>query len=295
MIQVTTFYKFIQIAKSELDNLNRDLSTKAGELGIRGLLLLGEEGCNATLSGDPDSIDIFKIFLCGQPQIGELVFKDSYTDKHPFKRFKIDLREEIVTLKDREALPKKTQNNHLSAALWQEALESAEEYVLIDTRNFYETEIGLFKGALDLNLQKFSEFPEKVKQLNIPKEKKVLMYCTGGIRCEKAIIDMQRQGYNNVYQLDGGILKYLEEFPNNNFEGECFVFDHRVAVDQNLNPSKKFKLCPHCGNPADIRISCILCAEHAVVCKRCIVEDSLNTCSKNCAYHAKVRNLSASH
>src|SRR5207237_224916 len=155
-------------------------------------------------------------FLVSRPEIGELDFKESRTAKHPFKRFKIDIREEIVTLKDKSAAPP-PRNNHLAPSEWQAVLDSDEDAVIIDVRNFYETEIVMFKGAHDMDLKKFSEFPSRLKDLNLPRDKKVLMYCTGGIRCEKAIIEMQRQGYQNVFQLEGGILRYLEEFPEGSF------------------------------------------------------------------------------
>ncbi len=293
MVTISTFYKFTKIAAGRLEGLKDQLTEKAKELEILGLLLIGTEGCNATLSGAEDNLNLYKSFMQSLSEIGELSFKESKSDKHPFKRFKVDIREEIVTLKDVEAVPQSQKNNHLSPAEWKEVLASEEDFVLIDTRNFYETDIGVFKNAIDMHLSKFSEFPDKIKELNVPKEKKVLMYCTGGIRCEKAILDMQKQGYGNVFQLEGGILKYLEEFPEQEFEGECFVFDHRVSVDQNLQPSIKYKLCPHCGNPADTDINCILCQKVAKVCKRCIVNDSLNTCSKNCAHHAGVKGLKA--
>jgi len=113
------------------------------------------------------------------------------------------------------------------------------------------------------------------------------MFCTGGIRCEKAVPEVQRLGYGNVYQLQGGILRYLEEYPEGFYRGECFVFDHRVAVDSGLQPSKLYKLCPHCGNPAQEQVSCCNCGAAAVVCKRCLEQPGRKTCSKNCAYHAR--------
>lgn len=157
--------------------------------------------------------------------------------------------------------------------------------MLLDTRNVYETAIGKFRGAVDPKLQKFSEFSDFVTASDIPKNKKVLMYCTGGIRCEKASLEMQRLGFEDVYQLSGGILKYLEEFPDGPFEGECFVFDHRVAVDKNLRPSKQYKLCPHCGNPGDKSISCRKCGAQAIICDGCANNEYKVSCSKNCAHH----------
>jgi UPF0176 protein len=124
-----------------------------------------------------------------------------------------------------------------------------------------------------------------VKNSAIPKDKKVLICCTGGIRCEKAIVEMQQQGFEHVYQLDGGILKYIEEMPNQSFEGECFIFDHRVAVDQNLQPSKRYGMCVHCGNPGDIKEACIACTKPSTICAGCKAKGKAQVCSKNCNYH----------
>src|SRR5262249_18433563 len=139
----------------------------------------------------------------------------------------------------------------------------------------------------DLNLQEFKEFPKKLKDAGIPKEKKVLIYCTGGIRCEKAILEMNRQGYQSVQQLQGGILNYLREFPQQDFEGECFVFDYRVAVDQGLAPTQAYLLCPHCGQPGKEKVVCSQCGRTETVCRNCLSRGQ-QTCSKNCAHHAEI-------
>jgi UPF0176 protein len=112
-----------------------------------------------------------------------------------------------------------------------------------------------------------------------------MIYCTGGIRCEKAIVEMHNQGFESVYQLDGGILNYLAKMPNRSFEGECFVFDQRTAVDQDLKPSTRFAMCPHCGQPAADKLNCLRCDAETSVCTKCQEDVHLRTCSKNCAYH----------
>jgi UPF0176 protein len=159
--------------------------------------------------------------------------------------------------------------------------------VIVDARNDYEYAIGKFKGAIDPSIKTFSEFPEFVKKGELPKDKKVMMYCTGGIRCEKALLEMEKQGYSDVYQLEGGILAYLQQFPEGNFEGECFVFDKRVAVDQHLQPSQTYHICPHCGNPGTLEVNCLACNKQAIVCYGCAKEERHKTCSKNCAYIAE--------
>ena len=252
--------------------------------------------------------------MCELVSDPELQFKDSQADKLPFARFKVDLRAEIITTKDpllsaqglqtpqTSQVPQTSQTSqvsqvpqgtHLTPSEWHQMMESDPDVVVVDTRNDYETEIGVFEGALDPKIKKFSEFKEFVERDGLPKHKKLLMYCTGGIRCEKAVPDVQRLGYENVYQLQGGILRYLEEYPEGFFKGECFVFDHRVAVDSKLQPSKLYKLCPHCGNPGQESISCVNCGEGAIICHRCMPQSERNTCSKNCAYHAKVKGSKA--
>lgn len=285
MFAVTTFYKFIDLSSDRIEQIKCLLNGVASELDVRGLLLLAPEGCNATLAVPAGKLQIFKSRLLEVPEFSGLIFKDSASEQAPFRRFKIDVRPEIVTLKADGCKPASSQNNHLSPDEWQRILEAEEDFVLIDTRNFYETELGMFHGAVDLKLEKFSDFPEAVEKLGIEKDRKVLMYCTGGIRCEKAILSMQSAGYSKVYQLEGGILKYLEQYPKQKFNGECFVFDHRVAVDQELAPSKKFKLCPHCGNPANTPLDCEECGAGTMICASCHAESHRNSCSKNCAYH----------
>ena len=214
------------------------------------------------------------------------MFKESESARAPFRRFKVDIRPEIVTLKQEVPRPEQSPS-HLPPKEWQAVLDSGEDVLVLDTRNWYETAIGKFKSAVDPKLAKFSEFPEYVEKLDTPKEKKILMYCTGGIRCEKAIFEMHKRGFNNVFQLEGGILKYLEEFPNRDFEGECFVFDHRVSLDQALQPSQQYALCPHCGDPAATLIPCVRCSTEAKVCEKCLKDPAFKTCSKNCAYHVR--------
>ena len=215
-------------------------------------------------------------------------FKDSTSERNPFVRFKVKIRSEIVTTGFDKRHPASDRINALSPAEWHAMLNSEEDYELIDVRNYYETELGIFRGATDPGLLHFRHFGEYIDQAEIPKEKKVLMYCTGGIRCEKAIFEMIDRGYADVAQLKGGILDYLQEFPDGAFEGECFVFDKRVAVTPELQPSETYRLCVHCGQPGSVEIQCSRCEAAAKVCARCKEKPvEASTCSKNCAYHAR--------
>lgn len=283
-VNIVAFYRFHPLSEDQVLSWKQKLEQFALENGVLGLCLLGHEGINGTLSGPLASLQELKTLL--QEGLGVTNFKDSVAKRHPFHVFRIKIKEEIVTLGKPGFVPQQVHYHHLSPTEWNKAMQDPNA-VILDTRNDYEVEIGKFKGARDFALKEFREFPRAVKESGIPKNSPILMYCTGGIRCEKAILEMQAQGYTNVSQLDGGILNYLEKCPNEAFEGECFVFDYRVAVDQNLQPSQVYKLCPHCGQPAHKPITCEKCGSEATVCTHCTDEAAV-TCSKNCAHHMAI-------
>ena len=280
--QITTYYKFAALVPHRLEELVKSFHNFADTNTFLGLIIIAPEGINATVAGSVDAINAHKKFLSSQAELEGIEFKDSFSDSMPFKRFVIKERDEIVTL-DRTDLVPDSKKTHLSAAEWHKVLENETDFALIDVRNWYEVELGTFPNAIDPKTERFTEFHDFADKLDIPKDKKILMFCTGGIRCEKASLAMLKKGYSNVHQLDGGILKYLEKFPEGKFDGECFVFDHRVAVDSNLKPSSQYDLCSHCGNPGNVRISCNLCEKPGVVCKTC--NERIGTCSKNCEHH----------
>ena len=283
LLSVYTFYKFLNLEVSEVESFAQKMQCLGDQNDIEGLVIFGREGINATISGVRSHLDSFMTHTESLLNVSKFDIKQSLSDFAPFKKFKVKVRNEIVSLGKPDIHPS-TKNNHLSPKEWQQTLNE-EDILVLDTRNWYETKIGKFKNAVDPQLDEFNEFPEYLKNSQIPKEKKVLIYCTGGIRCEKAIVEMQAQGFQNVFQLEGGILKYIEEFPNQKFDGECFVFDHRVAVDQELRPTQNFKMCPHCGQPSNDKIACRKCDNDAWICENCIKDENLQTCSKNCAHH----------
>lgn len=284
---ISTFYKFQKDENPE--QTQAYLESLAEKTDTRGLIIIGTEGFNATIaSKTSENFEAFKQGIRDYFKAHDLFFKDSVSDVKPFRRFKVKIRKEIVTLGDTTLVPyglENRKNHHLTPTEWNQVMKN-EDHVIIDTRNWYETKIGTFKGALNPMTDKFTEFPAYLESQNIPKDKKVLIFCTGGIRCEKGILEVQKQGYKNVYQLYGGILNYLKEYPNDEFEGECFVFDHRVSVDQNMQPTKQYSLCPHCGQPGKTEIDCKRCDTHAAICEDCAqIEFKKDTCSKNCAHH----------
>lgn len=286
-VSVAAFYKFASFSEDAVKSVKARLEAYSQQSGLKGLVVLGNEGLNATVAGSPAAIAGVKSLVRELVADPEMEFKDSTCEKIPFARFKVDVRQEIITTKDVTIDHNESAGTHLTPQQWHEMIAGDPDVILVDTRNDYEVEVGTFEGALDPRIKKFSDFQKWVEDSKLPRDKKLFMFCTGGIRCEKAVPEVKRLGYEQVYQLQGGILRYLEEYPEGFFKGECFVFDHRVAVDRNLQPSKLYKLCPHCGNPAQEAISCANCNKTSVICKHCIPQADKNTCSKNCAYHVR--------
>jgi UPF0176 protein len=278
-VQITAFYKFLPIAKAELPALRQKLLSFGVERDMCGLVLLAEEGINGTVCGEAHAIRKWKDFLIDR--FGGIDFKDSAAARPVFKHWAVKIKPEIVAIKKSDIQPRGT-HKHLSPEEWHAMLN--EDVVLVDARNSYEYGIGAFENAIDPGLESFQQFPEYAKHANLPKQKKILLYCTGGIRCEKAILEMEKNGYENVYQLQGGILAYLRQFPEGKFKGECFVFDRRVAVDEHLRPSAKYSLCPHCGHPGDVQVQCLRCSKPGLICTACAAHRECNTCSKDCKH-----------
>lgn len=288
---VTTFYRFIPFNSKQIEDLKNFFENLAPSQDFSGLVLLGNEGINGTVCGTKELIEQVKEKIRSVVNDPDQVFKDSETEDHPFHEIKVKVKKEIVTLGRPDLIPD-GKNHHLTPSEWHQMMDQ-EDVIVLDTRNDYETKIGKFKNAKEMDITDFHDFPIKVKEMKIPKDKKILMYCTGGIRCEKALLEMNDQGYSEVYQLDGGILNYLKQYPNQKFEGECFVFDYRVAVDQELAPSKSYRLCPHCGQPSNNLINCVKCGTEAHVCESCLkVSEEKKTCSKNCAHHYRIASRS---
>lgn len=260
--------------------LREELLTFGDAHGMRGLVLIATEGINGTVCGAPDAMAEWKAL------IGDLfphtTWNESEASELVFPRWLVKIREEIVALDRPDSSP--LDGTHLTPAEWNAMMED-KDAVIIDTRNAYETRVGMFEGAIDPNIERFTQFETYAAACDVPKDKKVMLYCTGGIRCEKAVASMKDAGFEHVFQLKGGILSYLKEFPDAKFRGECFVFDHRVAVDQKLRPSSTYSLCPCCGDPGTEAKTCPQCAKRFVACIDCLKKNPDATCSKNCAYH----------
>jgi UPF0176 protein len=246
---------------------------------VLGLVLLATEGVNGTVAGDAAGIEAVKAFV--KAEFGLVRFKDSVSSHPPFHRISVDIRDEIVAIKN-DALPMPPgDDHHLSPSEWHAMLSAPEPKTVIDTRNAYETRLGVFEGAIDPGLKSFSDWGVYLDRAEIPHDQPVMLYCTGGIRCEKAILEMRRRGFEQVFQLRDGILGYLEEFPDGKFQGECFVFDDRAALDAQLQPTVTAGICPGCGLPDRTERLCGWCGEKYFSCEPCGPEWAI-ACSKTC-------------
>ena len=245
---VAAIYKFVKL--KDCAAMRVPLLAQCNALGISGTLLLAAEGINGTIAGTRPGIDQILAYLRSDPRLADLEHKESAAERQPFYRMKVKLKKEIVTMGVPGIDPTEQAGQYVKAQDWN-ALINDPEILLIDTRNDYEVDVGTFKGALNPRTTTFREFPEYVKNNIDPQQKpRVAMFCTGGIRCEKASAYMLQQGFSEVYHLQGGILKYLENVPAEEslWQGECFVFDQRVAVGQGLAPGH-YELCYGCSRP----------------------------------------------
>ena len=245
---VSALYHFVRLENYE--TLRQPLLDQMLKHQVKGTLLLAQEGINGTIAGNRDGIDAVVCWLKQDPRLEQLDTKESFCDDNPFYRSKVKLKKEIVTMGVEGIDPNLKVGRYVKPEDWNRLIEDP-EVLLIDTRNDYEVEIGTFKGAVNPNTTTFREFPDYVKNnLNPNKHKKVAMFCTGGIRCEKSTAYLREQGFEDVYHLQGGILKYLEDVPEENslWQGECFVFDNRVAVNHQLEKGS-YDQCHACRHP----------------------------------------------
>ena len=266
------FYKFVDLPNFE--DRRAPLLAFCEAHNVKGLILLAREGINSTIAGAPEDVHAVLAYLRSDPLLSDLEHKESFANKPPFHRMKVRLKREIVTLGVPGISPTRRVGQYVKPKDWN-ALISSPDVVVVDTRNDYEVEIGTFKGALDPNIQSFSQLPgwvQQAKELEARngKKPKVAMFCTGGIRCEKSTSLMLEHGFEEVFHLQGGILKYLEEVPPEQslWEGECFVFDERVSVGHGLKPGPH-ELCRCCREPLPPGAKTSPLFELGVSCPRC--------------------------
>ncbi|MEM9978358.1 MAG: rhodanese-related sulfurtransferase [Cyanobacteria bacterium P01_D01_bin.2] len=268
---VITFYKFVHLDNAA--DLRQPLIDVCRKQSIKGTVLLAQEGINATLSGKETGLSAVLSHLKQDPRLADLTHKTSWAKEQPFERMKVKLKKEIVTLGQPQVSPTQKVGTYVEPQDWNRVI-SDPEVMVIDTRNSYEVDIGTFQGATNPETDSFREFPTYAnQQLDPAKHKKVAMFCTGGIRCEKASSYLLDHGFEQVYHLKGGILSYLETVPaaESLWEGECFVFDERVAVQHGLEPGS-YAMCHGCGHPVSEKDVQSSHYEPGIACPHCYAQ-----------------------
>ncbi len=240
-------YRFVDLP--DRDELRQPMLDVCTEAGLKGTVLLSPNGINFFLAGTEKSTDDFLSHLDTDERLAGIPIKVSHTDYQPFRRMLVKRKKEIIALGMDDIRPSEFTGPHISPKEFKQMLDEGEEIVVLDTRNDYETRVGMFEGAVELDIASFREFPGAIEELSDEyRSKTVVMYCTGGIRCEKASAVMLKAGFDDVRQLEGGILGYFDECGGTHWNGDCFVFDQRVALDHQLEETEVV-MCFKCREP----------------------------------------------
>jgi UPF0176 protein len=274
-VRVAAFYRFVPLASAELSGWRQRLLVLGGEGGLRGSVLLAAEGINGTVCGPEEGVEALLSHLQADPRLAGLDVKRSAVDSQIFHRFKVRLKQEIVTMGVSSVAPTAGTGMPVAAERWNELLAD-HDTLAIDTRNAYEVALGSFEGAIDPGTASFRDFPAWVEQRLRPlvaerRPRRLALFCTGGIRCEKATAYLVDRGFEGVHQLQGGILRYLEQVSEaeSRWRGECYVFDQRVALDHRLAPGRH-SLCHACGLPLSPADRALESHVPGVSCHHCI-------------------------
>lgn len=259
------------------------------ENGIKGRIIIASEGINGTVSGTKEACQKYMALFNSDPRFASIEFKVEEFHKHSFTKLHVRVKPEIVHSGLMEVDPNKKTGKYVEPHEFKE-IKNSEDVVILDVRSNYEHSVGKFKNAVTLDIENFRDFPEKVKELEKFKDKKVITYCTGGIKCEKASAYLLEQGFKDVYQLHGGIIKYGIEAGGEDFEGKCYVFDNRVIVDINKVNPKVISTCHLCGTESDRMVNCAnqICNLHVPICEKCGWEME-GACSEACKTHPDKR------
>lgn len=267
MTVVTAFYHFMNLPNYE--SMKEPLLSFCKSQDLKGTILLAGEGVNSTISGERESIDALYAYLKQEIGIKKLVYKESSHEEQPFKKMKINLRKEIVALGIGTLDVENLKGEYISPDKWDDFTQQ-EDVIVVDTRNRYETLIGSFEKAIDPDTANFKQFPRWVQEnfSEKDKDKKIAMFCTGGIRCEKSTAYMKSQGFKNVYHLEGGILKYFEDTNAETWNGSCFVFDDRVALNKQLVSTTEVNclICDKQMTTCDVRAASLIKKLNCVKC-----------------------------
>lgn len=287
--RILLYYKFVHI--DQYEEFAKEHLEFCKELGLKGRVLVAEEGINGTVSGTWEATQQYMDALHADPRFADMWFKIDESEGHAFKKMFVRPRQQIIVLEDEENVsPEEITGYHMSPEEWHEALQR-EDVIVLDGRNDYEYDIGHFRGAIRPDVKSFREFPEWIrKNLSEHKDKKILTYCTGGIRCEKLSGWMLKEGFKDVNQLNGGIVSYGkdEKVKGELWDGKCYVFDERISVPINQVEDVVVSKCYHCGKPEDRYVNCAnpLCHKQHVQCEECEKEWK-RSCSTECMEHEK--------
>ena len=277
-VYVILFYRFANIEDPEaFVATEREFCTKEGLLGK---ILVAKEGINGSLSGTEDSIDAYKRHLNSIPGFEDVAFKDEISSFHPFKKLIVRKKKEIIRME--QELDMSRTGNYISPEELLDMYSSGKDFLIIDTRNKYESDVGKFKNAVTLDIDSFREFPEAIGEFEDLKDKTIVTYCTGGIRCEKATAYMVSRGFTDVYQLKDGIINFCQKHPDTVWEGKCFVFDQRLISDVESG-GDCIAECVRCGGASDRYQNCanVPCDDLVILCEGCS-ETFRGTCSDEC-------------
>ncbi len=272
---VLLFYKFQEI--NDVEYFVRAHRRFCKSIEVLGKVLVAHEGINGSISGTNEQVEKYKKFVWSLKGFEDVWFKEEFVLEHPFTKMHVRIRKEIIRLNKNIDLTKK--GKKITPKEFIDLYKKNENFMVLDARNYYESKLGKFKNAITSNIRSFREFPKFIKKFEkiTDKKKKIVMYCTGGIRCEKASAYMKERGFENVYQLDGGIINFCQQYPNTIWEGKCFVFDKRLMTDINQK-NKPITHCINCNKLCDLQRNCknISCDELVIMCVKC--QEKLHGC-----------------
>lgn len=291
MYTILLYYKYVAIPDAQQFAYHHLKFCK--KLGIKGRILVAKNGINGTVGGTPEQCDKYLEAMHANPLFTGMEFKSSTHPEPAFRKIFVRYRGELVTMQYREILdPNIDGAAYIEPQELNALYESGEDFVMVDMRNDYEAKIGRFKNAITLPMQNFKQLPEIVEaQLGKFKNRRIVTYCTGGIRCETATALLKKKGFKNVQQLHGGVHVYGQQFPDANWEGKLYVFDERIAVPIN---NKILATCMHCQVPCDDYINCInaKCNDQIILCKNCRVQWN-DACSEICKANPRPKKVAA--
>ncbi len=282
--QILLFYKYVHIEDPK--KLMQEQKSLCEKLGLKGRILIAEEGINATVEGTTENTEKYLKEYLADPRFSDTHIKKSKGTGDSFPKLSVKVRKEIVTLGLEEDInPNELTGVHLKPEELKKWYESGKEFYIIDMRNDYEFKVGHFKDSVLMPVQNFRDIPKALSYIEHLKDKTVVPVCTGGVRCEKASGFLLREGFKDVYQLDGGMVTYMEKFPAEEFEGSLYVFDKRITMT--FDPADKHKVigkCDKCETHSERYVNCKypMCNKHIICCENCSEEDGRSFCSIEC-------------